>query len=164
MQQLEGGIVEEFLVDGGEAAEVMAAQERTYRARAGRVFSRAGRLTRSGRYPGSRRIDAQRRVPCQRIEVGITVQNGQVNPDGQRADQTVHEDANGRAATAAMAIKGRRLIEVAGLHRNQRGTRDESPQIAPMLLVPCSGEQFHTNCITCREVGVEEFADSVARR
>ena len=31
--QLEGGIVEELLVDDGEAAEVMAGQERTVRAR-----------------------------------------------------------------------------------------------------------------------------------
>ena len=120
---------------------------------------RACTASRSFTVSESRGIDAQRRVPCKRIEVGITVQNGQVNPDDQRADQTVHEDANGLAPTAAMAIKGGRLIEVAGLHRNQRGTRDESPQIAPMLLVPCSGEQLHTNCITRREVGVEEFAD-----
>ena len=37
MQPVEGGIVEELLVGDGEAAEVMAAQERTFRARAGRV-------------------------------------------------------------------------------------------------------------------------------
>ena len=37
VQYLERGVVEELLVDDGEAAEVMAAQERTFRARAGRV-------------------------------------------------------------------------------------------------------------------------------
>ena len=43
VQQLEGGIVEELLVDDGEAAEVMAPQERTFRARAGRVVQPSGR-------------------------------------------------------------------------------------------------------------------------
>ena len=46
---------------------------------------------------------------------------------------------------------GDTLIEVTGLHGNERGARDESPEFAPVLLVPGSSQQFHTNDIACRE-------------
>lgn len=87
------------------------------------------------------------------------MQYGQVGADGQRADEAVHENANGLAATAALPIERCRLIEVAGLHRNEHGAGDEPPKVVPVLFVPDASQQIHTNRVARREVGPEQLPD-----
>ena len=94
-------------------------------------------------------------MPCKHVEVGVAVQNWQVGPNGQRADEAVDESANGCSPASTPLIERRRLIEVAWLHRHQCGPRDEPSEIPPVLLVTRSSQQFHANHIACREVGID---------
>lgn len=103
-------------------------------------------------------------MPCEGIEVAVAVQYGQVGADGQRADEAVHENANGFAAAAALSIERCRLIEVAGLHRNEHGAGNEPPKVATVLFVPGASQQLHTNRVARREVGPEQLPDPDARR
>lgn len=103
-------------------------------------------------------------MPRKRIEVGVAVENRHVDPDGQCGDETIDEYPHGFALTAALPVERGGPIEVAGLQRNERGACDEPSEVPPVLLVPGSGQELHSDDVARGEVGAEQLSDSNTRR
>ena len=132
MQQLEGGIVEELLVDNGEAAEVMAAQERTFRARAGRVVQPSWPRSSSSPSPFVKsRISGNAAADAERTLSAVTPYRCGVPAQPRNTKSPAVKSLNSRSTGSSRLAAQRDVVErtrvaapVAGTVMDSRSTRE----------------------------------------
>jgi hypothetical protein len=97
-------------------------------------------------------------------EVLIHMQERNVCAHRNRGNQTVDQFTNCFALTATTTVNRGCRVEVDRLGRKQGGSRKQPPQLLQVLLIACTGQDFHSNGVARRDSRSKKCIDTLANR
>ena len=104
----------------------------------------------------------QVRMTRENVEIIIVMKNGHIGANGDSADETIDQLANGFPFLATEAIESRCIV-VVPRPRGENGRPCEQPtEVIQMPFVARAGEHFHPNRIADRDLTFEQCLDAIA--
>ena len=98
------------------------------------------------------------------VEIVVVMKNGHIGANGDSANETIDQLANGFPFLATEAIESGCIV-VVHRPRGENGRPCEQPtEVMQMLFVSRAGEHFHPNRVTDRDLAFEQGFDTIAGR
>ena len=94
-------------------------------------------------------------MPREHVEVGVIMENGHIGTNGDGANETIDQFANGLPFPATETIESGRIVVVRRCRGKNSCPREQPTEIMQMLFVDCTGEHFHPNHIADRNLAFE---------
>ena len=98
------------------------------------------------------------------VEIVVVMKNGHIGANGDSADETIDQLANGFPFLATEAIESGCIV-VVHWPRGENGRPCKQPtEVMQMLFVARASEHFHLNRIADRDLAFEQGLDTIAGR
>ena len=96
------------------------------------------------------------------IEIGVVMKDGRIGVNGDSADETIDQLANGFPFLATKAIESGCIVVVPRPRGENGRPREQSAEVMQMAFVARAGEYFHPNRIADRDLTFEQRLDAIA--
>lgn len=101
-------------------------------------------------------------MSIQRLEIGVPMQYLDIVTDRHSCNQAVHEYSHCLASGPATSINGGGLVVVSWTQTQEDTAGEQASELAEVLLVARTSEQFHTYWVRGREFAGECFLNLLA--
>ena len=96
------------------------------------------------------------------VEIVIVMKNGHIGTNGDSANETIDQLANGFPFLTTEAIESGCIVVVPRLRVDNGRPCEQPTEVMQMLFVARAGEHFHPNRIADRDLTFEQRLDAIA--